>query len=209
MNRLPIFNYTYIMLIEDYNYKYKFFKKRIIVYLLDTPTRLLNVYNLKQKIPEEEFIILKDYFTNRNKEGLIRFFDFHKDIFLSLGREKIYLCFDTEPTISCIKYLTPSVLEKNINLSDISFLRKSQAKERRKEWDNNESMRNAIQSHLKYFTVKQVERRLLKYIKIKFSKDNIWNILDKQPIQYRLFFEDEYILKLSLLSTIYFYNSPF
>ena len=197
------------MLIGNYNFNYKFFKKKMIVYFSDTPMRLLNIYNLKKKISEEEFIILKEHFTNMNKEGLVRFFDFHKDVFLSLGREKIYLCFKTNPTISCIKYLTPGVLEKNINLSDISFLRKSQVKEKRKKWDNNKSIRGAVENHLKYFTIKQVERRLLKYIKIKFSKDNIWNIFDKQPIQYRLFFEDEYILKLSLLSTIYFYNSPF
>jgi hypothetical protein len=199
------------MLVENYNsnFKYKYSKNRMIVYFSDTPTRLLNIYNLKQKIPEEEFTMLKEYFINMNKEGLVKFFEFHKDIFLSLGREKIYLCLKTDPTISCIKYLTPSVFEKNINLSDISFLRKSQVKEKRKEWDNNESMREAVQNHLKYFTIKQIEKRLLKYVKIKFSKDNIWNIFDKQPIQYRFFFEDEYLLRLSLLSTIYFYNSPF
>ena len=50
------------MLIGNYNFNYKFFKKKMIVYFSDTPMRLLNIYNLKKKISEEEFIILKEHF---------------------------------------------------------------------------------------------------------------------------------------------------
>lgn len=198
------------MLIGNHNFNYEFFKKRMIVYFSDTPVRLLNIYNLKQKIPEEEFSKLVDLLKNKDKEGIVKFFEFHKETFLKLGREKVYLVFVTHPTIPQVKYLTPKILANNLDLGSVSFLKKGEIKVKRAEWNNNENIKSAVQDQLRYFTEKKVEQRLLRHVNESFSRDSIWGVLKNRARPcYYVSTKGDSIFMISLLSTIYFYNSPF